>query len=324
MTLKKLACLAGSSIGTVSKAFSGSKEISEETRERIFALAKEHDCFDKYYKSPRQRPLIALMPPEPESEYYGREIGMLERAISSRGADTIITFTRFDREYEARMFRELAYRMKVDGIVIWGGGELISNPDALPLVLITQARPKNKNADTVKIDFNGGISELVGTLKDYGHKKVGYIGEKLTVSKERELKNAMRKAGIPVLDEYFMLSESRFAEAGEDGMRKLISQNDLPDVIVAAYDQIAYGAIKVAREKGLRVPDDISFVGMDDISPTPYFDIPLSSLYIDFKDACDKIVDLVFKRIENRHYREREAITVPVRLNVRESLKFAK
>ena len=109
MTLSQLAKLTGNSVGTVSKAFSGSHEISEETRNRIYEAAKEHGCFDKYYQAPRKRPLIALLPPEPESEYYGREMGMIENALTKKGAYTIIAFTRFDVNRQEELFRELAY-----------------------------------------------------------------------------------------------------------------------------------------------------------------------------------------------------------------------
>ena len=117
------------------------------------------------------------------------------------------------------------------------------------------------------------------------------------------------------------MPESRFEEAGADGMKELIERGDLPSVIIAAYDRIAYGAIKYAKERGYSVPDDISFVGMDDISSTTYFDIPLSSLHVDFDKACPEIADLMFKRIKNRHYRSRTEITVPVTVKIRESLK---
>ena len=85
MTLTKLAELAGVSVATVSKAFSGSREISGERREQIFKLAKENDCFDKYYKSQRERPIIALLCPEPESEHYGRQLGILEKKLDELG-----------------------------------------------------------------------------------------------------------------------------------------------------------------------------------------------------------------------------------------------
>ena len=113
MTLTQLAKLAKTSVGTVSKAFSGSREISEETRNRIYEIARESGCFDKYYKAPRSRPLIALMPPEPESELYGRDIGMIEKALTQSGADTIIAFTRFDAELCGTRQRKIPSRYRL-------------------------------------------------------------------------------------------------------------------------------------------------------------------------------------------------------------------
>ena len=320
MTLTQLAKLTGTSVATVSKAFSGSCEISEVTRNRIFDAAKEHGCFDKYYKAPRSRPLIALLPPEPESEYYGRELGMIEKALSQRGADTIIAFTRFDAERQAQLFRELAYGLKVDGIIMWGMGKELKNPEHIPLIAIATASQPH-NADVVRLNLFDGIAKVAEVIKAYGHSEIGFLGERFTVYKEDTLKKAMRRIGLSFHDKYFFRSKLRFAEAGEDGMMELIKRNAVPTVIVAAYDQIAYGAMRAARNAGYKIPEDISFIGMDDISSTPYFDVPLTSLNVDFDAVCPQIVDLMFKRIENRYYRSREELTVPVRLNIRESLR---
>ena len=319
MTLTQLAKLAGTSVGTVSKAFSGSREISDETKKRIFETAKQHGCFDKYYKAPRKRPLIALMPPEPEGEFYGREIGLIEKAFTESGADTIITFTRFDHERQEYLFRELAYGLKVDGIVLWGIARPEKNLDQIPLVIIS-ATKQGGNSDTVTVDFESGINELAITLKRYGHSDVGFIGERLTTYKEVILKKAMRKEGIAVHDKYFVRSRSRFAAAGVEGMKELIKRNAVPSVIVAGYDQIAYGAMQEAQANGYRIPEDISFVGMDDITSSQYGEIPLSSLCVDFESMCPKIVELIYKRIENRYYRTREELTIPVKPLIRDSL----
>ncbi len=107
----------------------------------------------------------------------------------------------------------------------------------------------------------------------------------------------------------------------QNGRDKREKCKELLGVIVAAYDQIAYGAMKYARESGYRIPEDISFVGMDDISSTEYLDVPLSSIHVAYEEVCERIVDLVFRRIENRHYRSREPLTVPVSVKIRESLK---
>lgn len=324
MTLAKIAEIAETSVGTVSKAFAGSKEISVATRERIFDIAKKNGCFDKFYKGVRNRPLIALMPPEPESEHYGDEIGLFERTLYSKGADVIVAFTRFDQEQEARIFRELAYMLKVDGIILWGSGTLIKNPDEIPLIVITNGNSTAQHSDVVKIDTDRAVIALMEIVKQYGHTEVGFIGEKLTGIREQAFKKSMRRVGLAIQNKYIAKSDKRFTEAGEDCMRQLIERKTVPSVIVAAYDQIAYGAMRYAREVGYKIPDDISFVGFDDITADSCFDIPLSSLHIDFKPKCEHIADLIFKRIENKHYREKSEINIPVNVNIRESLKRIK
>ncbi len=320
MTLTELAAKVGTSVATVSKAFSGSSDISRQTRERIFDVARREGCYNKYYKGPRERRMIALIFPESESEYYGTQIGVLEKEFSKRGADTVIALTRFDKEREARLFNELVYRMKVDGVIVSGNGSLIENPDEIPLVTISSDTVQAEHSDNVQVDLKGGVMDMIGLIKEYGHKKVGFIGESLTQRKYDMFKSAVRHHGLPLQERYVAVSERRFAPCGEDCMRMLIERGDVPSVIVAAYDQIAYGAMQYARAHGYKVPEDISFVGMDDISVTDYLDVPLTSIHMHTEDVCARVVDLIFKRIDNRHYRERREIVIPATLNLRKSL----
>ena len=321
MTLSKLAERAGVSVSTVSKAFSGADEISEAMRERIFAIAKEEGCFDKYYKAPRTHPMIALLAPEPESIQYSRELGLLERAFSARGVNTVIAFTHFDPEKEAQLFRELVYGMKVDGVVLLGAGKAIKNPDAHPFVVIGSRVATSENADSVIVERDAGFDALAGTLKEYGHKKVGFLGEEKTRGSEALLKDAMRRVGLPIHERFFFTSAHRFETAGEEGMRELIRRDAVPDVIVAAYNEIAHGAIKEARVQGYRIPEDISLVSaVDSPSAAGCPDIPLSSLLIDLEPACEELVSLLLARIKNKHYRARTEIRIPVRMNVCSSL----
>jgi len=320
MTLTKLAERAGVSVSTVSKAFSGVREISTEVRERIFAIAKEEGCFDKYYKAPRTHPMIALLAPEPESMRYSRELGLLERAFSARGIDTVVAFTRFDADKEAQLFRELVYGMKVDGVVLLGAGKKIKNPDEHPFIVIGGSTLAPDNADVVVIELQTGFDDLAKTLKEYGHRSIGFLGEAKTTSSATRLKSAMRCLGLPIHERFFFTSAHRFEKAGEEGIRELIRRGDLPDVIVTAYNEIAYGAIKEARLQGYRVPEAVSVVTAFDTPASNYFDPPLTSLLADLESACEKIVSLLLTRIENKHYRARARITIPVRMNIRGSL----
>ena len=322
MTLKKIAEAVGCSVATVSKAFSGSTEISEVVTEKIFAKAREFGCYDKYYKGKTRRKMIGLLFPEAASEFYGRQIDALEKEIYARGADTVVGITRFDKERTARLFNSFAFGMKVDGIILTSDESMIRNPDQIPLVCLHTPHVKKSlaNADYLSIDYKGGILKLCELIKEYGHTKVGFIGEPYAKYKMLYLWEALRKCGLPVHEEFSYISNYRFAEAGEDAFRHLAGAGELPDVIVAAYDQIAFGAIRCAKKMGIRIPEDVSIVGIDDISATDFIDVPLTSLHIHTEETCKKIVDLLFKRIDNRNYRETKEFTIPLSINIRESL----
>ena len=81
MTMSKLANLAGVSVSTISKAFSGSKEISEERRNFIFEIAKQAGCYDKYCKNVHTEKVIAVICPEYKSRFYSEQLSILEKEM---------------------------------------------------------------------------------------------------------------------------------------------------------------------------------------------------------------------------------------------------
>ena len=320
MTLKKIAELANTSPSTVSKAFAGSPEISAYTRERIFRIAKELGYFEKYCKLKRSRPLIALLLPEVESEYYARIAGALEHEIETRGGMAVMACTRFQPQRAAALFGEMAYKTRVDGIIVEGSAPHIKNPDHFPLVSFGVSKRHPENADKLCMDVEGGICELVGLIKEYGYKRVGFLGESLTRITLNRLKAALRHHGLPYYQKYTVMSEERFTAAGEQGFLELLRRGGLPEVIIAAYDYIAYGAMKQARLCGYRIPEDLCFAGINDITPSSILDVPLTSLRTNFEEIASTLVDLLFKRIEDPCYSDPIVVRAPVTVCLRESL----
>ena len=212
--------------------------------------------------------------------------------------------------------------MRVDGIILTSDESMIRNPDQIPLVCLHAPPSKRSlaNADYLSIDYKGGILKLCELIKEYGHTRVGFIGEPYAKYKMLYLWEALRKCGLPVHEEFSYISKYRFAEAGEDAFRHLAIAGELPDVIVAAYDQIAFGAIRCAKRMGIKVPEDVSIVGIDDVTATDFIDVPLTSLHVHTEETSKTIVDLLFKRIDNRNYRETKEFTIPLSINIRESL----
>lgn len=313
MNLETLAKLAEVSVGTVSKAFSGSKEISEDTKERIFALAKEHGCFDKYNKNRFDKKVIAVICPELNSEYYSATVTLLNREITLRGGIMSVSTTDFSVEREEALFSYYASYCKADGILTINQSAALDNSFHVPAVAIlpTNTAMKSKNIDFILSDMPCAIEQAIEYLKSLGHKQIAFAGEKLTMAKLKNFKDAMRKAGLVIEERLIAVSPKRFEEAGEEIMDKWLAEGGAPRAVVAAYDYIAIGLIKSLRRAGKQVPRDCSVVGMDDISIVPYLDVPLSSIHTHTDDACRTAVEILLKKAENQYYSSRQKIVMP-------------
>ena len=318
MNLTTLASLAGVSVSTVSKAFSGSREISEETREKIFAIARENGCFDKYNKNKFEKKVIAVICPEIISEYYSSITEELRNEIRSRGSIINISITNFEKALEQELYTYYSSYCKADGIIFINPRSKINNPNNIPTVAISPSSTSD-NVDSLFTDTQYAINDAVKYLKEMGHTKIGFAGESLTMQKMTMFKNALRTSGIPVNDKYITVSDNRFEEAGADIVNKWLKNDDLPTAIIAAYDYIAIGAMKELYKKGYRIPDDISVIGMDDIARAPYLQTSLSSIHFPQKEICQTSVDLIMKKIENQFYSSRRRIIIHQQFIPRES-----
>lgn len=210
MNLETLAKLAEVSVGTVSKAFSGSKEISEDTKDRIFALAKEHGCFDKYNKNRFEKKVVAVLCPEIKSEYYTTIATLLERQITSHGGIMLLSTTEFSEEREMTLFSYYASYCKADGIITINQSAAIDNTFHVPAVAIlpTGNAVKSKNIDCIVSDKPNAIEQAIAYLKGLGHTQIGFVGEYLTMAKLDSFKTALRKCGLSVEERFVGISEN--------------------------------------------------------------------------------------------------------------------
>ena len=313
MNLEMLAKLAEVSVGTVSKAFSGSSEISADTRERIFALARQNGCFDKYNKNRFDKKVIAVICPEIKSEYYAAMATILDREITSHGGIMLLSATDFSEERERALFSYYASYCKADGILTINQGAVLENSFHIPVVAIlpTDTAKRSKNIDFIMSDMPSAIESSIGYLKELGHKKIAFAGETLTMIKLQHFKNAMRKAGLAIDEGLICVSKKRFEEAGEEIMDHWIAEGHMPHAVVAAYDYIAIGLRRSLRRAGKSVPQDCSVIGMDDISVVPYLEAPLSSIHTHTDDACRIAVEILLKKAQNQYYSSRQEILMP-------------
>ena len=309
MNLNTLAKLAGVSVGTVSKAFSGSPDISAETKDRILSLAREYGCFDKYNKNKFSKKVIAVICPELNSDYYNAFITLLNDEIRKQGNIMTVSVSEFSAERERELFAYYSSYCKADGIIVVNPHDTIDNPLMIPAVAIGP-EAVGEHIDAIHSTMALAIDNAIAYLKENGHTDIGFVGEELTVGKLLHFEEAMQKQGLPVKEQRIKISTERFELAGVGAVEEWLAEGSLPTAILAAYDYIAIGVIKRLRQNGIRVPEDISVIGMDDIAHAPYLETSLSSIRTHADDACRIAVRLIEKKIENPYYSAREKITV--------------
>lgn len=319
MNMKSIAKLAGVSLSTVSKAFSGSAEISEKTRQRIFDIAKQQGLFDAYNKNKFHKKVIGVICPEVTSDYYNTFLTFLNREIEAHNCIMNLSISNFQEERVEELYSYYSAYCNVDGIIIFSSRGDLKNPLLVPSVNLGPGK-SYEGFDQISFDLYSSLEKAIFLLKELGHKKIAFCGEGLTANRLSDFESAMRKAGLPIHDKWVRTSAKRFEAAGEEIVQAWLAEGELPTAIIAAYDYIAIGMIKTLKENGIRIPEEISIIGIDNIPLAPYLEKSLSSIRTHVEDACQKAVEIIIKKIDNQYYGIRQNIIIPTELIIRDSI----
>ncbi len=294
MTYKELAALAGVSVSTVSKVFSGSPEISQETKDRIHALAREHGVIRAEYHRSMPSPRIAILVPEIVSIFYAQEVSSLAAAVRRRSGEPAIYLTGFDAIHYNRVIDQLTQEKAADGILCLSGCKYT---DTLSIPMVCTSFYRDSRYDTVHVDYQKISDDALRHLLGLGHRAIGFIGEKHTDVKKECFLTAMKKLQLPVEPGAVFISTKRFEEIGQEAARHYCRQSTMPTAFLCAYDEVALGAIKTFRKMGIRVPEDVSVIGMNDIPSAAYPHNALTTFKMPDHERHKKMVDCLFHHI---------------------------
>lgn len=279
MTLSRLAKLAHVSVSTASKAFSMSREVNEQTREMIFAVARQEGCFKQFFSAKYPRFVVAILCPELESLYYSGLVTALHRELTGRGCEICTAVTDFSAETLARRIAYYDTYAAVDGILLIDHGEQPLPPHETPLVSVGAHRPDA--VASVTADASAAIRTAVEYLYHGGIRNIGFIGEPLTGGKQAAFLAAMEAMGSSAEERYIAISRERFESGGYRAAEMLLERGAPPQALIAAYDRMAFGALRCLTEHGFSVPGQIKLIGMDDLPADAYTVPTLSSIGMD-------------------------------------------
>jgi LacI family transcriptional regulator/LacI family xylobiose transport system transcriptional regulator len=272
VTIAHIAEEAGVSSPTVSKVINGRSEVSPQTRKRVEQLLHEHGYIRRTASADGPVGTIDLIFAELESPWAMELIRGAESAAREAEASIVISVLHTHAGPGRDWLERLAAR-RTDGVIIVSSrlsaqqyGQL--NARSIPFVVIDpDGEPAPDVASVGATNWQGGLT-ATRHLLELGHRRIGMIGgpPDMLCSRARidGYRAALETAGVEV-DPSLIMNGDFLVGSGHDHGHALLSLPDRPTAIFAGCDMQAFGVFEAARQRGLRVPDDLSVVGFDDL-----------------------------------------------------------
>lgn len=332
ITIKIIAKELGVSVSTVSKALRDSHEISKETKDRIKAYA------DHYNYRPNNLALqlrnqktkvIGIILPKIVHHFFSTVISGIEKVANERGYNTMVCFSNENQQKEVETINVLT-NGSVDGLIVSIAKESLLNQDLqhfyklinaeMPLVLFDRVEESIK-CDKVIVDDIGAGHKATKYLLDSGCKNIAIITtpNHVTVGLHRYkgYERALLEDGMSV-NKNLVINIDEEKEI-EQQIRELFKQNI--DAIFAVNEIYAALAIRVAKERGLKIPDDVSVIGFTDGLVSEYSSPSISTVVQHGFVMGEQAAELLIDRIEGKINNQPQIKVISSNIKVRQSTR---
>lgn len=313
---------AGVSQPTVSRALRGMPGISPGTRRRVEEAAQRLE----YVASDRGRVLstartrrVAVISEELSNPFYPELVEPIRRALASQGLRTVVLVDSDRESLDLGLLADGSY----DGAILTTTRRNSPLPQELrgrriPHVLVNRVTDE-QGSHRCAVDNAGGVRAAAELLMSLGHRLVGAIQGPLAMSTSYQRHHALLEA-VHSLPLVLSPAHVRFTEfshdAGHAAAHDLLARADRPTAVVSGNDVIALGVLSAARELGLRVPDDLTVIGFDDIRMAAWPLIGLTTVRADLEAMAHSAVELLMEEMRQPAPRP-HILTTPTRLVLR-------
>lgn len=329
-----IAFRAGVSQATVSRVLRGSPLVNEETRKRVEAVARELNYkVDRRASSLRTQKsgtlaLLLFEDPTPDDShinpFFLSMLGSITRACARHGQDLLVSFQQLSDDWHS----DYEDAMKADGLILLGYGdyeEYRHKLDALVergthFVRWGNVAPDQPGVSIGCDNVHGG--RLAGEhLLACGRRRIAFLGHASShypefLDRFEGCSQALVAAGLAPLDRRLQVDAETSEEAGHAAALALLARGQPFDAVFAASDLIAIGAMRALAEAGIRVPEQVSMVGFDDIPMARFAVPPLTTVVQDTTRAGQLLVSTLMQLVREE---PAESAMLPASLVVRRS-----
>jgi LacI family transcriptional regulator len=318
VTIAHVASRAGVSPTTVSHVLSGKRVVGAATRDVVMDAIRELGYRPNHVARnlrTRQSHMVAVLVPDITNPFYAVLTRGLADGLDPAGYGTYVCNTDGQHDRERRYFQDVMDR-GVDGIVFASGetasGVTFGPGDYTTPIICIGDHLDHPLCDAVTPDDEAGSREATASLVEHGYHRIGMIqgplkyGAQRTAGFRSALQAVKRKASADLL-----VRGDWTRRGGQEAMRALMALPRRPDAVFCANDLMAIGALDVAHELGLAVPDDVAVVGFDDVDAATIVTPQLTTVRNPAYDAGSTAGDLLLSRMSGRYTGSGRTVVLP-------------
>jgi Transcriptional regulators len=323
-----VAKMAKVSKSTASKALNNSREISDKTRARILEIARNIGYVPDetaQILAGKKTKTIGLVINEIDANYYNDVVGVIERKLKEQEYSLLISLTGFNVENQI-YYIKLLMQKRVDGMIISHNGnamleeELRKIPNICETPIVLLGNPiSGLDLDIIENDHEFAMDLAINHLLNLGHKKICFIGDEISQARKSLYVKTLKKCHLKLDKSLIKEGKERFEFGGYLRMKELLEDNKKGFAVIAHYDSMANGAIRAIMEKGLKIPDDISIIGFDNIQESEYYQVPLTTVEFPNSEIGSLAVKMLIDGIEKGTDTFKKHIILKPRLVLRKS-----
>jgi len=249
--------------------------------------------------------ILALLLPDFNNRFFVEVTEAVEYASLQRGYQLLLCNSRHQANLEETHLRQLAER-KVDGVIIghdpnWGPPETIELLEraGIPFIFLFSS-PSPTRYDSILLDEHAGVQQVVRYLVSLGHREIAFcrpIPGTTPHPRETAFRRLVHEHQVELRENFFLSSERLEGAEGQQSVERLLSGRPSPSAIFAGNDRMALILLKHLAALGVRVPEDLSVVGFDNLSFTEHLTTPLTTVDQPKTELGRRAVELLIERI---------------------------
>jgi LacI family transcriptional regulator len=305
--MKQVAERAGVSISTVSHVINNTRTVSQDVRQRVQGVIDEM----RYIPSALARSLkndqthtIGVLVPNSSNPYFAELLRWIEEAAFQRGYNIILCNAHGDANKQTAYLR-LLMEKRIDGLILVASGaddeqDLLLRHESVPIVQLERALP-GLAADVILAGQEEGAWQATRHLIELGHRVIACVSGPADLPRTRErlagFLRAMADAGLAVAPDHIVHEEFTSA-GGHAAFTRLLAGPRQPSAVFVTSDLMALGGLCAAGAAGVRVPQQLSVVGYDDIGGAGYASPPLTTIAPPKRDMAKLAIEQLIDRIK--------------------------